>query len=335
VTEEVGLRISEVLKLAKVSAGIKDLKAERAYTPENDPRRKWMAMQAVMAEGAADSVQRSEHSVIAANGQVESLAKFVRENPRAADAVKQDIANAQTQSATAQQELDSAIRSADNVSDAGSYINKMEEELKRERYDAIDVSFEISSAQPLANPYVVVVAQFHAPDAPKGTAQNWIYAEAMERLDAQPQKFHVKRGGFPRGYELQRFQVHVYDRGREVASTVAPDRADLTSSEAYDYMLIEHLAAHKGKNATAVVALGNLPADLRQKLPPGDISRTFYAKVNKVGGAEGVFTDEKCTDALEEGYTASVIRNMRFLPALEKGKAVDGVARIKLADASL
>jgi hypothetical protein len=224
---------------------------------------------------------------------------------------------------------------AGTMSDQSFYYQKMEEELKEELYDAIEVNFEISSPRPLANPYVVVVVQFHAPDAPKDTAQNWIYAEAIERLDAQPKTFHVKRGGFPRGYELQRLQVHVYDRGREVASTVAPNRADLTSSEAYDYLLIDHLAAHKGKDTSAVVALGNLPVDLRQKLPTGDISRTFYAKVNKEGVAEGVFTDEKCTSPVEAAYTASIIRSMRFLPALQKGKAVDGVARVKLADASL
>src|ERR1019366_4233107 len=192
---------------------------------------------------------------------------------------------------------------ASKMSDSGTYTQKMEAELKKELYDAVEVSFEISSPRPLTSPYVVVVVQFHVPTASANTAQNWIHAAALERLDENPVKFRVKRGGFPRGYELQHFQVHVYNRGREVASTVAPNRADLTSSEAYDYLLIEHLAAHKGKNATAVVALGNLPADLRQKLPPGDLGRTFYAKVNKEGVAQGVFTDEQCSSAVEAAYT--------------------------------
>jgi hypothetical protein len=248
----------------------------------------------------------------------------------AAQALQPLVDEANQRAASASQGLNNSVMMANTMSDQDFYYRKMEEELKQELYDAVDVNFEISSAKRLTSPYVVVVVQFRAPNAPKDTAQNWIYAKAIERLDAQACNVRIKQGGFPRGYVMDRFQVHVYDRGREVASTVAPKRVELTSSEAYDYLLIEHLAAHKAKDARASVALGNLPVDLRQKLPSGDYGRTYYAKVNQEGLAEGVFNDEKCTDALGEGYTASVIRNMRFLPALEKGKPVKGVAMVKM-----
>lgn len=330
VNEEVGLRITQGLKLATVSAGIKDLKTERAYTPGNDPRRKWMTTMNAMSDGAAHSVQEARRTMDYSTENARLTEEYVEANPRAAEAMAGRLAADQAAATRSQQGFESAAQMSGTMSNSAYYIQKMEEELRQELYDAVDVSFEISSAQPLANPYVVVVVQFHAPNAPKGTAQNWIYAEAIERLDAQPKKFHVKRGGFPSGYEMERFQVHVYDRGREVASTVAPKRVELTTSEAYDYLLIEHLAAHKGKDAAPAVALGNLPVDLRQKLPSGDYGQTYFAKVNQEGWAEGVFTDEKCTKALEENYTASVIRNMRFLPALEKGKPVEGVAKVRM-----
>jgi hypothetical protein len=333
---EVGLRVTQGLKLASVSVGIKELKVERAYTPANDPRRKWTEAMNGMSDGATHGVQSAQRSLSYAQGVANEADRAASAaDPRSGAAMAGYVASTHAAVGSAQQSVGNAVQMSGTLSNSAFYIQKMEEELKQELFDAVEMNFELSSAQPLANPYVVVVVQFHAPDAPKGAAQNWIYAEAMERLDAQPKKFHVKRGGLPRGYILEHYQVHVYDRGREVASTVAPERVDLTSDEAYDYLFIQHMAAHKGKNTPAVVALGNLPLDVRQKLPPRDLSQTFYAKVDKEGRAEGVFTDEFCTESVEENDTAAAIRNMRFLPALEKGAAVGGVARVKLADVSL
>jgi hypothetical protein len=324
----VALRITQELKLAAISADVKDLKVERAYTPENDPHRKWMEAQSMMVDATSNNVQnsiRAQATTLAGLGMAMSLAD--KRSPKSSDAA---VIQAQADVARATRNLDNSSAMGHAMSNPAFYTQKMEEELRQELFDAVDVHFQVSSARPLANPYVVVVVQFHAPNAPNEMAQNWIYAEAIERLDAQPQTFHIKRGGFPPGYELQRFQVHVYDKGREVASNVAPKRVALTSSEAYEYLLIEHLAAHKGKDASAAVALGNLPADLRQKLPVGELGRTFYAKVNKEGVATAVFTDEACENVVENADTASVIKGIRFLPALAKGVPVDGVAKVKL-----
>jgi hypothetical protein len=74
--------------------------------------------------------------------------------------------------------------------------------------------------------------------------------------------------------------------------------------------------------------MGKLPADLRSRLTSAQFAHTFFVKVSKDGLPGEVFLDEACAQKADDSYLLSVIRDIRFNPALDKGRAVDGVARL-------
>src|ERR1035438_3233767 len=77
-----------------------------------------------------------------------------------------------------------------------------------------------------------------------------------------PVAVHFYEEGFPPAFELQGFDVHLYNRGEEVATNVSPKRVELTRDEAFEYIKMEYISAHKGDTLAAVPVMGKLPADL-------------------------------------------------------------------------
>ena len=60
------------------------------------------------------------------------------------------------------------------------------------------------------------------------------------------------------------------------------------------------------------------------------MQRTYYLKVTKGGEISGLFADEACAQKVDDPYLDSVINELRFIPALDRGRPVDGVTAIKL-----
>jgi hypothetical protein len=199
-------------------------------------------------------------------------------------------------------------------------------------FDAMDLAFEVSSEKPLDDPYVMIVVQYRALDARPGQVGNWIYARALKPIGHEPLKVHVEQGGFPRGFELQGFQVHLYNQGEEIATNVAPKRMALTREEAFQYVVIDYVSHNKGASLPATPVMGKLPGDLRTRLTADQLSKPYFVKVSKDGMPVGTYIDKACSKEATDAYVQSVVREIRFKPALENGKAVDGVARLQFSE---
>jgi hypothetical protein len=76
--------------------------------------------------------------------------------------------------------------------------------------------------------------------------------------------------------------------------------------------------------------MGRPPADLPERLAQGLVAKTLYVRVSKDGTATGAFLDAACSRKAEDPYVGSLIRDIRFKPALENGEPVDGVATLML-----
>jgi hypothetical protein len=76
--------------------------------------------------------------------------------------------------------------------------------------------------------------------------------------------------------------------------------------------------------------MGRPPADLPERLAQGLVAKTLYVKVSKDGTATEAFLDPACSRRAEDPYVVSLIRDIRFKPALENGVPVDGVATLTL-----
>jgi hypothetical protein len=290
------------------------------YTPANDPEKKFAREQPGFS-GQAQYDLAQGHATQAAL--IATMAP-----PGSPGRLKLD-AEAKAAQETANQVAGDMKGPMYNV---GEYALKMQAELALKLFDAIEIAFEVSAPAVVTNPYVVIVAQYHDPDEAKGTAHNWIYAKTLDPIDRTPRKVTIRKGGFPKGFELEGFQLHLYDRGQELATNVADKRVPLTRDEAFQYVLIDYVSSHKGASLPATPAMGKLPADLRTRLGSGQLTQFFYVKVSKDGLPVEAYVDESCSHKVDDPYLQSVIRDLRFNPALEKGRPIEGIALLKLGD---
>jgi len=321
----VNLKVNLAFKLTEKSALITGLKDERTYTPANDPDRKF-ATALADAEGLNATWQSSVNTTAAIKNEIDL--KFAHYQPNPMDPLANSAVNQALQ--TSRDNYNAAvIAPGSNLLPVGSQTER------DEAFDAISVSFAISAERPLSRPYVVIIARYHEGGAKPDATHNWIYARALEPISREPRKVTITQGGFPPGFELDGVQVHLYDNGEEIATNVAPKRVPLTREEAFQYVLLEYIGSHKGATLPATPAMGKLPADLPGRLAAGELNQAFYVKVSKDGKVTDAFLDESCSRKAEDPYLVSVVKNIRFKPALEKGKPIDGIAEVKLNQLAL
>ncbi len=327
----VNLRVQRQLKLDGATVTIRDLKSERAYSPANDPWRKWANRGTMADTGAAErqfvdaQAARDLNAARASNpalGYAQSV--FAAQQP-AMQAAFDSAANNFNQA---------GVDAGGDLYNPGLLAQQTQDDLAKKLFDAMEVDFTVSAPGPLANPYVVLLAQYHDPSEPQGTAHNWIYAQALDAINDRPRTVHILKGGFPPGFVLEKMSVHLYAHGREVATTVAEKRLELTRDEAFQYTVIDYLANHRDSTLPPALALARPPPDLPARLRKGDFAPTCYVKVDKDGLPGEAFTDAACRHRAEDPYLQAAIRDLRFTPALLKGKPVAAVALVDLTDLS-
>jgi hypothetical protein len=196
--------------------------------------------------------------------------------------------------------------------------------------DALRVSFAISAPRPIRDPYIVTIATFRERAGLPGKTRNLVYARALGPVDQNPQRVNFLEEGFSPGFEIVALQVHLYSGGVEVATNKASHRVDLSRDEAYNYLKADYLGLHKIDSRPPEPALGHLPADFADRVASGRLHATYYVRVTKEGAGEDVFEDSTCSRRVDDAYVESIVRNLRFMPALEKGRATEGVAALRL-----
>jgi len=323
----VNLRVAHSLKLTEASATIARLKSERAYTSANDPTKKFMREQP--GSNAQATVARADGAYLVISNL--AAAGGSASGGGASGPGGMPVASAEVQAARSAADSAGTAMFAEG-NNIGNYVSKMQGELAQELFDAMEVSFEVSAEEPLKNPYVVIVARFHERDAKSGQSKNWIFAKALNPIDHTPRKVQLKQGGFPPGFEMEDVKVHLYDRGQELATNVADKRVELTRDEAFQYVVMDYVSSHKGASAPATLAMGRLPADWRTRLGAGQLTQFFYVKVSKDGLPLEAYVDQSCSQKVDDPYLQSVIREIRFKPALEKGRPIEGVALLRFGD---
>jgi hypothetical protein len=355
------LKITPSLKLTDVSATIVGYKKERAYSFENDPSVRLTrglsqtAMTDAFLIGNANDAQyivdtqgnkalgpaaalAESDNILGDSGMLATARQLgtpYKSQPQSgnmtqAEAIAGGLAFAGYLANQAKIAGDVAQGTASN--DLGQAENGEEPggRLVQTGLDAMDVEFQVSSERPLKKPYVVTMTRFHPKGTKPGTVQNLVYARELGMIESHPTNIHFVEGGFPYDFELIDFQLHLYNRGEEIATTVSSKRVELTRDEAFEYVKMEYVGSHKGATLSAAPAMGILPADLPRRLAEGEFRETFFVKVSKDGLADEAFVDATCSKRIEDAYLEKVVKSIRFNPALAQGKPVEGVASLNL-----
>ncbi|HVT73732.1 MAG TPA: hypothetical protein VHD61_11375 [Lacunisphaera sp.] len=325
------IEFGHALTLARASASLTNLVTERAYTPWSDPRMK-RQRDAVTAEAAmGDKASLAEGKMIAAMSKGYVL---IDSQSSPASAAAQDAESRQA-AADAFQAMNMAeeMRSSNITSGAFAQL-AAENDMREERFDAVSIRFTVSSENFLEKPYLVAITRFHTKDDKPGEARNAVYARALESIGSKPTNVDVLQGGMPPGFELEEVQVHLYDNGREIPTEVSPKCVPLSRDDAFEYLKIEYLAGHKGDTLPAVAALGRPTREQQLQLTPNQWKADYYVKVSRDGVPQGTYTDEACSQPVD-GLVAELAGNVRYYPALDKGRLVDGTARLSLRQLQL
>jgi len=317
------IKLALALKMTDVSVTVSDLKSERGYTFDNDPSVKLTRALSHAADvdagyHAAENQAQAAQARVQAEGGIGGNVNVSRGIP--ADVITYHIA---TQMLTA---LNQASASQ------GSGLEVTGDHGAAEAFDAMIIDFGISSARLLGKPYVITIAQFHEKDSPAGTVRNLVYAQALDPIDSHPKHIHILEGGFPPGFELTNFQVHLYDHGRELASNVAPKHMTLTGEEAFEYFVMDYVSTHPGETIPASVIGGKPPPDFQARLAGGKYRQAYYARVSRKGTAKTLYIDEACSKEVDDDYLKSLVQGLRFKPALDGGFPTTSVLKLKLAD---
>jgi hypothetical protein len=174
------------------------------------------------------------------------------------------------------------------------------------------------------------MTRFRTPGSKPGLVQNMVYAKSLNPIDDHISRIHLVEEGFPYGFEVVDFQLHIYNQGIELATNISADRVELTRDEAFEYVKMEYLGAHKKDTLPPSAAMGRLPPELPAKLASGKYASTYYVKVSRDGYGDEAHSDPAGTIVVDDIFLNSVIKGLRFKPAVDHGKAVDGIAQVNL-----
>ena len=327
----VNLQINAGLKLAAISVQLDKLESGPAYTYANDPMRKLQETANTQMDIAAAQDMANTQMAIASSNLSAAQNVVNSGTSRNPEAAQRDLDNARGNSdrmARQVASLDNAMNS--NLANMGAGAHGMQ--LAEGNYDAMEVSFKISSPVVLDQPYMVVLFKFHPPDAKPGVEGLVIHAQALDTIDDNPRYVRVVKGGLPPGFKFVDCAVHIYNHGAEVATNHSAKRVEMSRDETQQYIVMEYLGDHKGRTAPAAAVRGSLPRALRQRLAPDQLNRVFFAKISKDGALLGAYADENCGLKLEDAATLAAVGEVFFTPELQQGKPVDGIVRMKLAD---
>jgi hypothetical protein len=307
-----------------------ELQAREGYTYGNDPARK-------LEEANRNQMVTQDRQDYATAGIEHSDANLVAVKEMARNGgfgteerAQTEIARAEAQVSNSHQYSDYAnISASSDSSNIGSGAMRMAQ--AKGNYDAMDVSFKVSSPVELDQPYVVILFKFHDPAAKPGVDGLVIHAQALDPIDSKPRYVRILQGGMPLGFKYVDSTVHIYNRGIEVATNHSDNRVEMSRNETQQYLLAKHRSAHKGETLPPAPVAGTLSRARRAGLTPTQLTRTFFAKVAGDGALLGVFKDAECTVPLEDAGTAAAASEVFFMPALKEGKPAEGVASVRLA----
>ncbi|MEO6002569.1 MAG: hypothetical protein ABIS43_05405 [Opitutus sp.] len=193
----------------------------------------------------------------------------------------------------------------------------------------VELTFELSSPEPLENAYIVVVANYASPTKPNEVARQ-ISAREFAHIDTHPQRVKMTHAASVNGLPFKKFDMGLFANGQEVATNLSEKRMALTSDQAFQFFLIDYLTAHKGATLPPAPVLMKPRAEIRRQVEKTDANQAIYANVDKMGGVLAITTDAAGTQPLPAAV-ASALQNVRFMPALQNGAPVEGRVKVTLA----
>jgi hypothetical protein len=193
----------------------------------------------------------------------------------------------------------------------------------------VELTFELSSPEPLENAYIVVVANYASPNKPNEVARQ-ISAREFAVIDSHPKQVKLTHAASVGGLPFRKFDMGLFANGQEVATNLSEKRLALTSDQAFQFFLIDYLSSHKGATLPPTPMLMKPRAEIRRQLAKIQREQSVYANVDKMGNILAMSSDAAGNQPLPSSVQ-SALQFVRFMPALNNGAPVEGRIKVTLA----
>ncbi|HWA27631.1 MAG TPA: hypothetical protein VG734_18390 [Lacunisphaera sp.] len=193
-----------------------------------------------------------------------------------------------------------------------------------------NVSFQVSAPTPLEQCHLAVISEYTLPGDTNLTLTS-VTIQPIADLNPTPRKVTCEVRRFPPGAKIKGYRIALYSRGQEIVTNLSSRRTDVTRDEAVLFMTMDYLSKHPNETRPPAPILMVPRTEFIARLGSTPLDQVIYARVGKDGKIIRLSTDAKGSSQLPPELNGA-IDQVAFAPALEKGKPVEGVAKLKLAD---
>jgi hypothetical protein len=319
---DVKLQVKRGVKLSNRSAELANVRMESIDRAAGDARFEAMKASMQMDNVSADGMDLLQGAVTAAN----SVGVFYDPNsPNNVRGAAETAAAIQANKAAAIDRLGNGAAGLMSQSAAANTLAN--EGLVPRRPTEVELSFDVSSPEPLDHAYVVVIANYESPVA----SVRQVSTQHLDRVDRKPHRVRLTLGTSVADMVFKDYIVALYANGQEIATNLSAKRVELTADDAYKFYLIEYLTANAKatKGPTPMLMLPR--ATFRRQIGNAEVNRLIYATVEKSGAVTRLAVDEAGAEKIPAAIETAM-QNVRFMPALRDGTPVDGRMTLTLAD---
>lgn len=311
-------------KVSRNQLTVGKLKTERIFSPQADPRRAWIGRQTGLINYQADRQDAADQSLREMDQRM-AAADRAANDPYAPQ--EQTFAeSAEGIQAAALAQVASAAQSMEMATDNSTFHELQDDELAAKEFDAIQLVFEISAAESVAEAYAVVILRIRH----DGRLSDVTFQHNLGSIGPRPHRVSITKSGLAPGYELLDTRVYVFNHGEEIATNLSEKRFDLSVEDAYHYLLLDHAANHRHDTVPAQPVWSLAPPELAAAANPGIFDLNVTAQID---------TDGSLLDLTAAGgagiipaHIRAIVDQVTFLPALANGQPITGSVTFNLVD---
>ena len=299
-----GFRFKLVPKVCNIAAEIENLEWRTVFSPANDPNRKWVGRQTNIMNYQQDRLQEIDNPTYVGSA---APIGYAASESRAAGLMKESNSIDQMTSAEfSKKEVDARAESTGG-------------------HDAMELEFRISAPEPIAHAYLIALTRVR--DA-KGTITDINFHREIGAIGPQPRKILHLQTGIAPGSEIIEVKTHLFSNGKELATNLSEKRFELTTEEAKQYLMLDHVANHRGQSIAAHPVWELAPAELKAMASASAVDFPVTVEID----ADGQLTRLDPGALIVPESLLATIKRLTFLPALEEGAPVASTRTVNLAD---
>lgn len=320
--ESIGFQWKRTTKVSGTMAEISDLETDRIYSPRNDPKMAALKAQSGLQSYLSERVSSAQAAVARSEGSAHfATAAAANPNNTTGQSFNQSAVGIV---AGADAGLNSAALNMDSLSNLSLNDGTRDNNGDQGTFDALELSFEVSSPSPVSNAFAVIFARVKLDDIETSIS----FHHEIGDVGPNPRRIRATKLGFPPGYEISETKIHLFSHGEEIATNLSEKRYGLSADQAREFLNIGHVTSHKRESLPAQPVWALAPVELFAAEDAPNFDFLVAVDVDNSGRV----TKWSGGDVPLPLHVQNVMQRLPFLPALENGTPVASTLTVNPAD---